>query len=114
MVQKARPASEINAVDPNNHLEKLQGDWRVERLSGLLPPMPGVWKRIHGCRGETRVGPLPGIPFDLEPRADWVALIYRSPLSMVTDRLTPEADGSWMGRATIKGIELGRFSMRRR
>jgi len=29
----------------------------VERTGNLLPPMIGVWRRISGDRGETRVGP---------------------------------------------------------
>jgi hypothetical protein len=87
----------------------------VERLSGLLPPMMGVWKRIHGARGETRLGPLPGVPFQIEQREGGsVALIYCRPLSMFIDRLWPEPDGSWMGQATVNGLELGRFRMRRR
>ncbi len=76
--------------------------------------MLGVWKRIHSGRGETRLGPLPGIPFDVEQRADCVALIYRGPLSMLIDRLSPELDGSWLGQATMNGFEFGRFRMRRK
>jgi hypothetical protein len=38
-------------------MTNLEGDWHVERLSGLLPTMIGVWKRIRGDRGQTRIGP---------------------------------------------------------
>jgi hypothetical protein len=43
-------------------VRELDGDWQVKRTGGLLPPMLGVWKHIRGDRGETRLGPLPGIP----------------------------------------------------
>ena len=75
-------------------MKDLQGEWRVERMSGLLPPMIGVRKRIRGEQGETRIGPLLGVPFRLERREGRVALIYRPPLSMVVDELWAEADGS--------------------
>ena len=39
---------------------ELDGVWNVERRGGLLPPLVGVRKRIHGDRGETKGGPLPG------------------------------------------------------
>ena len=92
-------------------MSHLEGDWRVERLSGVLPPMLGVWKRVCGYRGETRFGPLPGVPFRLEQREEYVALIYRPPFSMLVDELRAEADGSWLGRTTLGGRELGQFRM---
>ena len=46
-------------------MKDLEGDWRVERLSGLLPPMIAIWKRIRDGRGSTRFGPLPGVPSGL-------------------------------------------------
>lgn len=95
-------------------MRDLEGDWRVERLGGLLPPMVGVWKRIHGGRGETRLGPLPGVPFKIERREGGIALIYCRPLSMFIDRLHLEPDGSWLGQATINGFGFGRFRMTRK
>jgi hypothetical protein len=95
-------------------LSDLDGDWRVERLSGLLPPMPGVWKRIRGSRGETRLGPLPGITFQVEQGEGSISLIYRRPFSMIIDKLWNESEGSWVGQATVIGVELGRFRMSRR
>jgi hypothetical protein len=86
----------------------LDGRWNVIRTGGLLPPMVGVEKRIRGDRGETRLGPLPGIPF----RVDGLRLRYRAPLQGFVDVLEPDADG-YRGRATFCGRELGRFQLRR-
>lgn len=94
-------------------VEKLEGDWKVERRGGLLPPMFGVWKRIRGGRGSTRVGVLPGVPFKIEEREDRVALVYHSPLGVFVDEIQAQPDGSWEGRATVGGREFGRFRMSR-
>lgn len=95
-------------------LRDLQGDWKVERLSGPLP-MTFVWKRIRGSRGETYVLPpswrTPGLPFELEQRKGYVALIYRPPLSFLVDELRLEADGSWLGRANVVGFQYSWFRM---
>ncbi len=95
-------------------LRDLQGDWNVERLSGPLP-MPFIWKRIRGSRGETYVLPRslrsPGLPFELEQREGHVALIYRPPLSFLVDELRREADGSWLGRARVAGLQYAWFRM---
>ncbi|MBV9453981.1 MAG: hypothetical protein JOZ19_07690 [Rubrobacter sp.] len=95
-------------------MKDLEGDWQVERLSGLLPPMIGIWKRISGARGSTRLGSLPGVPFRLEQRERYVALIYYPPFSMLVDELQIQPDGSWLGRSTFAGRELGWFWMKRR
>jgi ferritin-like metal-binding protein YciE len=95
-------------------MKDLEGDWRVERLSGLLPPMTGVRKRIRGDRGESRIGLLPGWPFRVERREGRVALIYDPPFSALVDELQAGAHGSWLGRSTLGGRELGRFRMSRR
>lgn len=87
---------------------ELDGVWKVERVSGFLPPLHGVRKRIEGARGETTVGPLPGAPFDV----DGLALRYRRPFSGVVDLLEPDGSG-YVGRATFRGRELGRFRLRR-
>lgn len=94
-------------------MENLQGEWRVERLGGLLPPMVGVHKRIRGERGETRIGPLLGVPFRLERREGHVAMVYRPPFSVFVDELWAAEDGSWVGRSTLFGREFGRFRMTR-
>src|SRR5918999_5585730 len=94
-------------------MKDLEGDWQVDRLGGFLPPMVGVRKRIRGDRGEPRVGDLPGLPFQVERREERVALVYRPPFSAIVDELWREAKGSWLGRSTLGGRELGRFRMRR-
>jgi hypothetical protein len=86
----------------------LDGRWNVIRTGGLLPPMYGVEKRIRGDRGETRLGQLPGIPF----RVEGLRLRYRPPLQGFVDVLEPAANG-YRGRATFRGLELGRFELRR-
>ena|SRR5215210_2188913 len=91
----------------------LEGDWRVARVSGLLPPMLGVWKRIHGNRGETRFGPLPGVAFRVEECEGDIALIYCPPLSMFIDQLRPGPHGLWLGQSTVCGRKFGRFQMTR-
>jgi ferritin-like metal-binding protein YciE len=85
----------------------------VERVGGLLPPMIGVRKRIHGESGEAGVGFLPGWPFQLKLHGRRVALIYRPSLSTLVDELQADTDGSWFGRTTVGGCELGRFRMTR-
>jgi hypothetical protein len=88
------------------------GRWQVRRLSGLLPPMVGVRKRIGRDRGHTGVGPLPGAAFDVCADApDRVRLVYRWPLSGLVDELRPGPGGAWRGRATYRGHELGRFEI---
>ena len=91
---------------------RLEGDWRVERLGGLLPPMVGVRKRIRGDRGESKIGPLVVWPFRIERRGERVALlVYRVPFSGLVDELEAAADGSILGRSVLGGRELGRFRM---
>jgi hypothetical protein len=84
----------------------LDGEWKVERVSGWLPPLLGVRKRIRGNRGETAIGPLPGVPFDV------VGLELRYPGRAFVDVLEPDGDG-YAGRATFRGREFARFRMRR-
>lgn len=95
-------------------LRDLQGDWKVERLSGLLP-MPFMWKRVRGGRGETYVLPParrgPGLPFKVEQREGRAVLIYRPPLSFLVDELRLEGDSTWLGRATAAGILYAWFEM---
>jgi hypothetical protein len=86
----------------------LQGEWKVERTAGLLPPLVGVRKRIDGDRGETRVLGLVGVGFDVRG----LELHYRAPFGGFVDVLEPDGDG-FRGRATFRGREFGRFVMRR-
>ncbi|MDP8951884.1 MAG: hypothetical protein M3N18_06555 [Actinomycetota bacterium] len=105
--------------EPLSVLRNLEGDWKVERLSGPLP-MPFVWKRIRGGRGETRVLPSwrtgdlplePKFPFGLEQHEGHVALIYRPPLSFLVDELRLVEDGTWLGRANVAGFQYAWFQM---
>jgi len=88
---------------------ELDGVWNVERRGGLLPPLVGVRKRIHGARGETTCGPLPGAPFDVVG----LSLRYRAPFRGFVDELEPDGEG-FRGRATFRGREFGRFALRRK
>jgi ferritin-like metal-binding protein YciE len=85
---------------------ELDGVWAVERLSGALPPLYGCVKRIHGSRGTTQFSNLPGMPFEVRGRE----LHY--PTGFLVDKLEPQ-NGTYLGRATVLGREVGQFSMRR-
>ncbi len=85
----------------------LDGVWNVERVSGVLPPMKRVRKRISGERGTTVVGPIE-MPF----RITGLSLRYGGLFSGFVDYLEPEGDG-FAGRATLFDREYGRFRMTR-
>jgi ferritin-like metal-binding protein YciE len=87
---------------------ELDGEWVVERTGGALPPLYGVEKRISGDGGETIVGRVARLRFDVRGRE----LRYRFPLQGVVDHLEP-ANGGYAGRTTLAGREIGRFRMRR-
>jgi hypothetical protein len=87
---------------------ELDGIWRVRRLGGLLPPLVGVRKRIRGASGETALGLLPGVPFDVVD----LSLRYRAPFQGFVDELEPCPDG-FLGRATFRGRVFGRFRLER-
>jgi hypothetical protein len=87
----------------------LDGVWDVKRLSGLLPPLAGVRKRIHGARGQTVLGPL-RMTFDV--RGD--ELRYRRPFHGFVDVVDVVDADHIRGRATFRGREYGRFELRRK
>lgn len=87
----------------------LDGEWRVERAGGLLPPLAGVRKRIGAGRGRTAVGPFPGVPFDVVG----LELRYRRPFSAFVDVLEPAGADAYAGRATFRGRTFGRFRLTR-
>jgi hypothetical protein len=89
-------------------MSELDGTWNVERTGGLLPPLRGVRKHIAGGRGETRVGGITGVPFDVVGNE----LRYRPPFSGFVDVVEPDARG-FSGRATFRGRTFGRFALRR-
>jgi ferritin-like metal-binding protein YciE len=97
-VARARKPTQVSALD---------GIWEVRRTGGLLPPMLGVRKHIDGSRGETRIGDVAGVSFDIVG----LELRYHAPFKGFVDVLTPTDDG-WAGRATVFGREFGRFEMR--
>jgi hypothetical protein len=82
--------------------------WEVRRLSGALPPLLGVRKRIAGARGETIVFGGPRVPFDVHGNE----LRYRRPLAFLVDVLEPAGAG-FRGRATAFGRTYAEFELRR-
>jgi hypothetical protein len=86
----------------------LDGVWRVRRISGLLPPLAGVRKRIQGNRGETRIGPL-AVPFEIED----FTLNYTGILDGFSDLLDEITESRCLGRATFRGRVFARFEMSR-
>jgi ferritin-like metal-binding protein YciE len=86
-------------------MAELDGVWNVERTGGLLPPMLGVRKEIHGAHGRTLVGRV-AIRFDVVGNE----LRYRKPLEGFVDVLAP-GEGVWSGRALYRAREYGRFRL---
>ena len=89
-------------------MAELDGVWNVKRQSGLLPPLVGVRKRIQGTRGETTIGALRGVPFDVVG----LELRYRPPFRAFIDVLEPSGQ-SYLGSATFRGRLFGRFTLER-
>jgi ferritin-like metal-binding protein YciE len=87
---------------------ELDGLWEVRRTGGFLPPMTAVTKRIHGTRGETRIGRVAGVPFDVVG----LELHYRAPFAGFVDVLVADGDG-FRGRATFRGRGYGKFELTR-
>jgi hypothetical protein len=88
---------------------ELDGEWELRRVSGALPPLAGIRKRIDGERGATVLPGGLGAPFAVVGRE----LRYRPPFAMVVDVLEPDGEG-WHGRATVFGRTVGEFRMSRR
>jgi ferritin-like metal-binding protein YciE len=87
---------------------ELDGVWEVKRVSGALPPLSGVRKRIDGAAGETIAFNGPRIRFDVVGSE----LRYRPPFAFLVDVLEPDADG-FRGAATAFGRTYGEFELRR-
>ena len=88
----------------NERLPRLEGTWRVERVSGVLPPF-GLSKRIEGGSGWTRAAGVRVAPFDVDGQAlDYLLLPLR-------DELAPRPDGTWDGRGLAFGREFCRFRL---
>jgi hypothetical protein len=83
---------------------EFSGRWRVERVSGVLPPW-GLRKRIGLRAGSTRVGPIPLALFHVHGRTlDYIGWPLR-------DELAPAENGEWVGRGLIFGHEFCRFRL---
>lgn len=93
--------------------DDLTGRWTLTRVSGLLPPLGLMHKRIRGGRGATCIGSVVGIPFRVRTGAHGPVLVYARPLGFVRDRLQRRRDGGWDGEATVLGVPIGRFRMTR-
>ena len=89
----------------------LDGDWRLARVSGLLPPLGLLHKRIDGGRGSTRLGSAVRLPFSVRSGPRGPELVYAGPLAFVRDRLVPGPGGGWAGRTYLWGVPVGRFRM---
>jgi hypothetical protein len=89
-------------------MAELDGDWNVRRGGGLLPPLVGVHKTISGRSGETKIGRLPGAPFDVVG----LSLHYRAPFRGFVDVLERDGEG-YLGKATFRGRVFGRFALER-
>jgi ferritin-like metal-binding protein YciE len=88
-------------------VSELDGVWDVRRTGGLLPPLIGVRKEIHGMRGKTLLpGGAIGVPFDVVG----LELHYRTPLADIVDTLVPHG-GGFSGRATFRRHTFGRFEL---
>jgi ferritin-like metal-binding protein YciE len=86
-------------------VEEIAGTWSVERVSGFLPPLLGLRKRIRATEGETVLGPV-SAGFDVVGRE----LRYRPPFTGFVDVLEPDGE-TWTGRALLRGREYGRFRL---
>ena len=94
-----RPQTAEKAQRPS-----LDGCWRVERESGVLPPF-GVSKRIFGNAGWTLLGGVPVAHFRV--RGSTLGYVGWP----VKDVLTPREDGTWGGRGLMLGREFCRFRL---
>ncbi len=87
-------------------IQRLEGSWKVRRVSGLLPP--GVTKEIQGDHGRTL---LFGRHFG-SFRIDGPRFVYL--FWPIVDLLEPPVlDQPVMGRGTIFGVTFCRFRLER-
>jgi ferritin-like metal-binding protein YciE len=89
-------------------VSELDGVWDVKRTGGALPPLAGVRKEVSGTAGTTKVGPLPGVPFDVVG----LSFRYHAPFGGFVDMLEQHGQ-SFRGRATFRGREFGKFELKR-
>ena len=89
-------------------MTELDGAWEVKRTDGALPPLVGVRKEISGKSGWTKLGPLPGVRFDVVG----MSLRYHAPFDGFVDVLERDGEG-FRGSATFRGREFGKFELKR-
>ncbi len=88
-------------------MTELDGMWEVSRTGGLLPPLYGVRKEIHGTHGRTLLPcGIVGVPFDVVG----LELHYRAPFAGFVDIVAPQP-GGFSGRATFRRRTFGRFEL---
>jgi hypothetical protein len=85
-------------------MNRLEGNWRVERLSGALLPF-GLSKRIRGDAGATHVGSLPVAWF----RVEGSVLVYRG--LPVRDLLARVDEDTFAGEGLLLGRRFCRFRL---
>jgi len=96
-------------VETQQDTSQLDGVWEVRRVSGALPPLYKMRKRISGSRGQTVLGPM-RMAFEVRGNE----LHYRAPFTGLVDVLELDPSGDVChGRATFRGSEFGTFEMRR-
>jgi hypothetical protein len=84
--------------------DTLEGDWRVERLSGLLPPT-GVGKSIRGCQGTTTLAGSPIADFAVIG----TTLAYAH--LPIHDELVPISEGLWHGTGRVLRVAFCTFRL---
>jgi hypothetical protein len=84
----------------------MDGEWRLQRLGGLLPPLRFMRKEIADTHGRTVIGKLL-LHFDVEDNE----LHYRFPLKGLVDVVEPGPGNRRRGRARLFGCGIGSFLM---
>jgi hypothetical protein len=89
-------------------MARLDGVWRVERISG--PPLVRVTKRIFGEYGWTLVAGVPVGPFRVHRGSEDEATLDYLGLP-VRDLLTADGEAGWEGLSRVRGREVSRFRL---
>ena len=87
-------------------MPELEGTWKVRRTGGLLPPLVGIRKEIHGTSGRTTLPRgIAGVPFDvvgLELRSKGVTFEHYDDLPGTTREGDVHTMGGQMKSAWFK------------
>ena len=89
-------------------MARLDGVWRVERISG--PPLVRMSKRIFGEYGWTLVAGVPVGPFRVRRGAEDEATLAYLGLP-IRDELTAGEAAEWEGRSFVRGREVSHFRL---